>query len=139
MHNFTEKFCFMDILYITQSVEDRIKEFCSEELINYVLKDFNKYAVIVKKEENQHPSRIWVISDYIRNNSIDIINKMNVVLSFIYSGGIIQIDEDIFNDSSNPLAVVKKLGIIDDIQLEVLNDPWFYYNCMQKKPYFHLT
>ena len=129
----------MDILYITQSVEDRIKEFCSEELINYVLKDFNKYAVIVKKEENQHPSRIWVISDYIRNNSIDIINKMNVVLSFIYSGGIIQIDEDIFNDSSNPLAVVKKLGIIDDIQLEVLNDPWFYYNCMQKKPYFHLT
>ena len=104
-----------------------------------MLKDFSKYAVIVKKEENHHPSRIWVISDYIRNNSIDIINKMNVVLSFIHSGGIIKIDENTYLDSSNPLSVVKKLGIIDDIQLELLNNPWFYYNYMQKKPYFHLT
>lgn len=129
----------MDILYITQAVEDRLKAFCSEDLIKYVFEDFKRNATIVIKEETQVPSKVWVMSDYIRDRSINIIDKMNVVLSFIASGGIIQIDDTPFFDTSNPLAIAKKMGIINDEQLEVLNDPWFYYNYLQKKPHFELT
>ncbi len=129
----------MDILYITQAVNERLKEFCSEDLIQYVFEDFRKHATIVIKEEGQVPSKIWVMSDFIRDKSINIIDKMNVALSFVASGGIIQIDDTPFFDTSNPLAIAKKMGIINDEQLEVLNDPWFYYNYLQKKPHFELT
>lgn len=129
----------MDILYITQAVNERLKEFCSEDLIQYVFKDFRKHATIVIKEEGQVPSKIWVMSDFIRDKSINIIDKMNVALSFVASGGIIQIDDIPYFDTSNPLAFAKKLGIINDEQLEILNDPWFFYNYKNIKPHFKLS
>lgn len=95
----------MDILYITQAVEDRLKEFCSEDLIKHVFEDFKRNSTIVMKEENQVPSKVWIVSDYIHDKSINIIDKMNVVLSFIASGGIIQIDNTPYFDTFNPLAV----------------------------------
>lgn len=95
----------MDILYITQAVEDRLKEFCSEDLIKHVFEDFKRNSTIVMKEENQVPSKEWIVSDYIHDKSINIIDKMNVVLSFIASGGIIQIDNTPYFDTFNPLAV----------------------------------
>ena len=129
----------MDILYITQAVEERLKEFCSEDLIQYVFEDFRKHATIVIKEEGQVPSKIWVMSDFIRDKSINIIDKMNVALSFVASGGIIQIDDIPYFDTSNPLAFAKKLGIINEKQLEILNDPWFFYNYKNIKPHFKLS
>lgn len=129
----------MDILYITQAVEERLKEFCSEDLIQYVFEDFRKHATIAIKEETHVPSKMWVMSDFIRDKSINIIDKMNVVLSFIASGGIIQIDGIPYFDTSNPLAIVNRLGIINDEQLEILNDPWFFYNYKNIKPHFKLS
>ena len=40
----------MDVLYITQEVEDRIKEFCSDELVAYVFDDFKKNAAVIRKK-----------------------------------------------------------------------------------------
>ena len=80
-----------------------------------------------------------VMSDFIRDKSINIIDKMNVVLSFIASGGIIKIDGIPYFDTSNPLAIVNRLGIINDEQLEKLNDPWFFYNYKNIKPHFKLS
>lgn len=112
----------MDILYITQAVEERLKEFCSEDLIQYVFEDFRKHATIVIKEETHVPSKMWVMSDFIRDKSINIIDKMNVVLSFIASGGIIQIDGIPYFDTSNPLAIVNRLGIINDEQSSLISN-----------------
>lgn len=128
----------MDVLYITQEVENRIKEFCSDELVAYVFDDFKKYAEIIRRNDTQTPSRIWVVSDYIINHSINIIPKMNVILSFIASGGIIQIDGISYFDTSNPLAVVRQRNLINDEQLEILNNPWFYYHYKKIPPHFTL-
>lgn len=128
----------MDVLYITQEVEDRIKEFCSDELVAYVFNDFKKNAAIIRQNDTQKPSKIWVVSDYINNHSINIIPKMNVILSFIESGGIIQIDGISYFDTSNPLAIVRQRKLINDEQLEILNNPWFYYHYKKISPHFTL-
>lgn len=128
----------MDILYITNEVESKMKLFCADELLQAVFDDFSKNAEIIKKEEVQKPSKMWIVSDYINNNSIDIINKMNVILSFIACGGIVQIDNIPYLDVSNPLAIIKQKGLINDVQLETLNDPWFYYYSLKKQPHFTL-
>ena len=82
-----------------------------------------KMLQLLEKNDTQNPSRIWVGSDYINNHSINIKPKMNVILSFIASGGIIQIDGISYFDTSNPLAVVRQRNLINDEQLEILNKP----------------
>lgn len=127
----------MDVLYITQEVEDRIKEFCSGESVAYVFDGFKKNDTTNRKNDTQNPSRIWVVSDYINNHSINIIPKMNVILSFIVSGGMMQIDGISYFNTSNPLAVVRQRNLINDKQLEILNNPWFYYH-YKTPPHFTL-
>lgn len=117
-----------DILFITQEIENRMRVFCSEELIKHVFDDFSKHAVIKLRKETKKPSKVWNITNYIHDDTINIINKMNVVLSFIQCGGIVQFNGHDYFDTSNPLAVIKACGLIDEEQLGILNDPWFYYN-----------
>lgn len=128
----------MDVLYITNEVESKMKEFCTEELLHAVFEDFSKNAEILRKQDEQKPSKMWDVSDYINNNKLAIVDKMNVILSFIACGGIVYIDDVPYLDVSNPLAIIKRKGLIDDVQLEILNDPWFHYYCMKITPHFSI-
>ena len=78
-----------DWLYINSGIRNEMEKFCSKELIDSVLNDFG-----VKRTQNmestQSPSKSWIITNYIsKNSSVDIIDKLNVILSFFVCGGVI--------------------------------------------------
>ena len=78
-----------DWLYINSGIRSEMEKFCSKELIDKVLKDFG-VGRILNRKSTQSPSKSWIITNYIsKNSSVDIIDKLNVILSFFVCGGVI--------------------------------------------------
>ena len=83
----------MDLLYITPSSAHELTNYCESNLLNEVMEDFLKNAEIIVKDNNSNPSRWWIITDYITDDTIPYRKKMSVVLSFAAIGGFITIGD----------------------------------------------
>lgn len=125
-----------DIIYISDELIMKIKEYCSDVLLSEVFESFEKNAPVVVKKDGERPSKFWSLTQFIVDDTIDIMNKLNVILSFIQSGGIIEYQDKKYFDIVNIVAILKQQGIINDDQLSKLMEPWFQFNINGQIPWF---
>lgn len=125
-----------DIIYISDVLILKIKEYCSDALLSEVFESFGKNAPVVVKKDGESPSKFWSLTQFIADDTIDIMNKLNVILSFIQSGGIIEYQDKKYFDIVNIAAILKQQGIINDYQLSKLMEPWFQFNVKGQIPWF---
>lgn len=118
----------MDILYISQQAKKDLEQYCNQELIDFVIDHFGKNDKIIEKKDNEKPSRWWVITDYISDNTIDSRKKLSVILSFGAIGGILQIDNrQCFGDVC-VLNMLKELELISDEDFTYFVDAFFKFS-----------
>jgi hypothetical protein len=103
----------MDILYISSKAREYLLQYCDEELVNYVFADFQKIGKIVDKEEGDEPYRLWIITDYIKRNDIDVRKKLAVILSMA-SSGFVQVGETKVFGGVPLMLLLHKLGYLSD-------------------------
>ncbi|MBO4597204.1 MAG: hypothetical protein J5676_04905 [Bacteroidaceae bacterium] len=139
-----------DWLYINSEIRNEMEKFCSKELIDRVLKDFGVERILNRKS-TQSPSRSWIITNYIsRDSSVDIIDKLNVILSFFVCGGVICIKNINYKypNTSNDLnqsermcdlhnAINNNPISIDKEKWERHCDDWNKYIIDRKQPYYY--
>lgn len=120
----------MDILYITTETKQQMLKYCEQELIDFVFDDFiEQGGKIITKEDNQLPSRWWIITDYINSTSIEKMQKLAVVLSFSAVAVVIQIE---YYKSYGDVAILQlltNLNIINEKESEIFTK--FFYNIRQ--------
>lgn len=118
----------MDILYISAKAKKELLQYCEEDLVNYVFTDFQKTGEIIEKEEGDKPYRLWIITDYVKRNDIDIRKKFSVILSMAAVGGFIQIGEaKVFGDV-RALLLLSSMGYITDDDRDYFID--CFANCI---------
>ena len=125
-----------DIIYISDELILKIKEYCSDRLLSEVFESFEKNATVVVKKDGETPSKFWSLTRFIADDTIDIMNKLNVILSFIQSGGTIEYQDKKYFDIVNIVAILKQQGLINDDQLSKLMEPWFQFNMNGQIPWF---
>ena len=97
----------MDILYISPKAGNDLTKYCESSLLIEVLEHFAKNAIIIAKDNNSHPSRWWVITDYINDETIDLRKKISVILAFAAIGGFVQIGDRIEQGNVNTLNMFR--------------------------------
>jgi hypothetical protein len=120
----------MDILYITPEIKQEMLKYCEQELIDFVFDNFVEQGgnIIIKKDG---PSRWWIITDYIKNTSIEKFQKLAVILSFSAVAGIVQIGEFQSCGDTSILLLLKKLNLINEEESNMFAE--FFYNIRQGK------
>lgn len=122
----------MDILYIATEVKQQMLKYCEQELIDFVFDDFiEQGGKIITKEDGQHPSRWWVITDYINSTSIEKKQKLAVILSFSAVAGIIQIDDNKYCGDVNFLLFLNDHRLINEKEFEQYLE--FFFEVRQGK------
>lgn len=114
-----------------EKVLNNIKKYCSNELLDRTL--------LTQLNEINHFTSEWNVSGYIRSieDNVPIIDKINVMMSYLYSNGVILIDNNICNRRNKPdfLSYLVRCQIITDEQEWVINRPWL--DCTEiRSPYF---
>lgn len=104
----------MDILYISPETTKKLAEYCEDNLIFEVLDDFKKKGQIIDKNDGDRPSKSWIITNYIIDNTIDSRKKLSVILSFSAIGGFIQIGDRIEFGDVNTLCMLRETNNISD-------------------------
>lgn len=61
----------MDILYISPKVVSELTNYCENALLLEVIEHFAQKAKVIEKDNDTHPSRWWVITDYITDDTIE--------------------------------------------------------------------
>jgi hypothetical protein len=87
------------------------------------------YSPIIIKKDG--PSRWWIITDYIKNTSIEKFQKLAVILSFSAVAGIVQIGEFQSCGDTSILLLLKKLNLINEEESNMFAE--FFYNIRQGK------
>lgn len=128
-----------DILYINDSVYISLRKFCSEDLINVVFDSFRKYGEIVhRKSLETHPYKVWVISNFVKENNCSTLHKWFVISTFSYIGGIVRIDERNFMEYTELISFCVIQGWLNEEILEIINDYWYNFNMNNINPQFTL-
>ena len=71
---------------------------------------------------------MWIITDYITNNTINCRNKLSVILSFASNGGTVQInDRQEFGDV-NVLCMLKELSYISEEDFDYFVEAFFRFS-----------
>lgn len=126
-----------DILYINDKLLEQMQIYCSDKLLMMVFDDFRKEAPIVL---NGDKPKYWCVTDFLRRASdVSIVNKLQVILTFINCNGCVCIDDVNYIDMSNPLLLLKNSSLITDEELGFLNDPWFDYHQFGREPHLDIV
>lgn len=116
----------MDILYISPQASHELTALCERSLIVEVLEHFEKVGKIIETEQGgDRPSRLWIITDYISNYTIDSKKKLAVILSFTAIGGMIQIQDRQEIGNVNVLCMLKDLYYISEEDFDYFVDAFF--------------
>lgn len=118
----------MDILYLSPQASHDLTHYCESELILFVLKHFALNGKIIEKKDDEQPSRWWIITDYITNNTIDSRNKLAVILSLARIGGIIQISNRQEVGDVNVLCMLKELAYISEEDFDYFVEAFFNFS-----------
>ncbi len=107
-----------DILYITEFTIRKMYELCDVDLVKKTLCHFHQVGEIVIKNDNEKPSKWWIITNYITNNTIEERHLLSVILSFAHVGGYIQINERIELGYEKVLEMLKGMYYISDYEYD---------------------
>lgn len=107
--------------------KEKMCEYCSQELIDWVFNDFiNQGGKIIYEENDQKPSRWWIITDYVNNTTIDKIKKLAVILSFGATGGFVQIEQETQLGDAPIVLMLKNRSLINEDELSMFVE--FFYD-----------
>ena len=104
----------MDILYLSDKAAQELTQYCESSLLKLVIEHFAINGKIIHKKNDEQPSRWWVITDYISNETINSKDKLAVILSLANIGGIIQIHDRQESGYKNVLNMLKEWAYISD-------------------------
>ena len=88
----------MDIFVKNQEIDNSIQNFCSEALYNYVLDAFALNGWVINDERFELTATsifgvtvhsIWTIDNFINDEQVNIIDKVNVLMSYLDCNGCI--------------------------------------------------
>lgn len=118
----------MDILYISQTAESELAQYCENNLIAEVKADFTKNAIIITKDNNSRPSRWWVVTDYINDETIEFRKKISVILSFAAIGGFVQIGERMEQGDVNVLNMLRDSDKISEEDFDFFIEAFYNFS-----------
>ena len=108
----------MDILYLSEKASIELTQYCENDLILKVLEHFAMKAKIIPQDNGSRPSRWWIITDYLNDNTIDYRKKIAVILSFAAIGGFVQIGERIEHGDVNVLNMLRDIKKISETDFD---------------------
>ena len=112
----------MDLLYISPRAAHELTNYCVSDLLIEVTEHFVKNAPIIAKDNNSRPSRWWVITDYIKDSTIERRKKLSVILSFAAIGGFVQIGDRMEQGDVNVLNMLRDTNNISEIDFNYFVD-----------------
>lgn len=118
----------MDILYISQTAESELAQYCENNLIAEVKADFTKNAIIITKDNNSRPSRWWGVTDYINDETIEFRKKISVILSFAAIGGFVQIGERMEQGDVNVLNMLRDSDKISEEDFDFFIEAFYNFS-----------
>ena len=118
----------MDILYISNEVSKKLAQYCDDNLLVKVIEHFAKNGKIVYKDNNGQPSRWWVVTDFIKDGTINQRQKVAVILSFAALDGFVQIEDRMERGNVNTLCMLKETGNISDEDFDFFVDAFFQFS-----------
>lgn len=118
----------MDILYISPKTRHELTQYCENELLFTVMDHFAKNGKIIEKTDIEHPNRLWIITDYISNHTIDQKKKLAVILSFASLAGLVQIGDRQELGETNVLCMLKELHYISDDDFDYYVERFFNFS-----------
>lgn len=118
----------MDILYISPSTSQELTRYCDDNLIAEVTGHFAKNAKVMEKDNNTHPSRWWVVTDYITDETTEFRKKASVILSFAAIGGFVQIGDRIEQGDVNVLNMLRDTKNISDEDFDFFVDAFYNFS-----------
>lgn len=118
----------MDILYISPKVARELTNYCESNLLLEVTEHFSQNAKVIEKDNNSHPSRWWVITDYINDESIDYRKKMSVILSFAAIGGFVQIGDRMEQGDINVLNMLRDTNNISEVDFDYFVEAFYNFS-----------
>lgn len=123
----------MDTLFISNKTRKRLLKYCSEALITEVLEDFAKKGEIVVNDTFEKPVRgfltadYWVITDYIKDDTIEYRKKVAVILSFAATGAFIHLGDESALCDVNTLLMLKETGNISEEDFDYFVEAFFNF------------
>lgn len=118
----------MDVLYLSPKASHALTQYCERELILHVLEDFAINGKIIETQDNEQPSRLWIITDYITNNTINYRNKLAVILSFASYAGTVQINNRQELGNVNVLCMLKELAYISEDDFDYFVEAFYNFS-----------
>lgn len=119
----------MDVLYISPQASKELTTYCESNLVTDVLQHFAEYGkTITTKEGYDKPSRLWIITDYVSNETIDRRKKLAVMLSFAAIGGVVQIQDKEVIGQTNLICMLKELCYISEDEFDYFVDAFFNFS-----------
>lgn len=121
-----------DFIFISNKIAVKLTLFCTNKLLKNVFEDYEKiFPNRIKEKE----SSLWIIDKYLNYKTINIENKISVILSFVACGGLVEYNRVKYCDTSNLLCKFKQDGI-DDLIIDKAIDAWYSYNLIKDKVTF---
>lgn len=128
----------MNELYITTTMKEQLKKHCSKELIEYVFGLFKaKYAYINNDTLDKHPTdyqtltnehypNYWDVSEFVKDGKGNLVDKLNVIMSFIYCDGVVDYKGElcIYRDQALLVHNMYRDKVIDDVTHQRVLAPW---------------
>ena len=118
----------MDILYISPTVASELGHYCESSLLIEVMEHFAKNAIIITKDNNSRPSRWWVVTDYINDETIEFRKKISVILSFAAIGGFVQIGERMEQGDVNVLNMLRDSDKISEEDFDFFIEAFYNFS-----------
>lgn len=118
----------MDILYISPQTARELTMYCESDLLIEVMGHFAQNAKVIEKDNETHPSRWWIVTDYISNQTIESRKKLAVILSFARIGGFVQIGERQELGDVNVLCMLRDLHYISDADFDYFVEAFFNFS-----------
>ena len=129
MQLLSKKIIRMDILYLSQETASELHQYCERRLLAEVMEHFAKNGKIVNKDYNGHPSRLWDITEYINDDTIEYRKKLSVILSFAAIAGFVQIGDRVEQGDVNTLIMLKECKRISEEDWVYFIDAFHAFSC----------
>lgn len=118
----------MDTLFISPKTEQELSKYCESNLLITVFDYFKNKGKVISKNDNETPSRWWIITDFLNNKGINNRNKYAVILSMGAIGGVIQIGEQQLTGDVKILCFLKEHNYIEAEDFEYFIDAFYLFS-----------
>lgn len=112
----------MDTLYLSIKRLEELRTICSDELLSDVLGKYaDKHQIIITNGE--HPSGLWIIDEFLKDQTVYRINKIQVIIALAYLGVHFQFEDgrDTIG-ATNVLCILLRGEYISQMEFENLVD-----------------